>query len=114
MLRKTRKLNLAWSENQLFYREFYRQQADHLVLFTRPITSQIHPVTPKKIAVVVGKTISLSAVKRNETKRKIYDFLSSQPETLLPSDIVVVIKKKAEFITYQTELTHLLNAIKSR
>ncbi|HCC84551.1 MAG TPA: hypothetical protein DEP87_02620 [Candidatus Pacebacteria bacterium] len=127
MLSKSQKLNLALPENRDFYRSLRSFRSQNLRLFfgldqsrtsfQPQAPTQLTPVlkppkkTGLKVAVVVGKKVSLSAVTRNQIRRQIYEILSQKLIVGLPptlSKLVVVVSQKSENPTYAAEITRLI------
>jgi ribonuclease P protein component len=107
MLRKTRKLNLAWPENHGFYRSFARKSSQFLSVYVRKNLSEL---IPSRATVVVGKKVSLLATQRNHVKRQLYQLLTEYKSWQLHQDLVIVVNRLSQLETYTTDLQRLLNA----
>jgi ribonuclease P protein component len=105
MLRKTRKLNLSWPENQQFFREFSIYRSPSLTIYYR-VTDLAGKA---RLSVVVGKRISNSAVVRNKLKRQLYISVQQANIQALNLDIVMVAIKSAT----QQESLDILNKFKA-
>ncbi len=108
MLRKTRKLNLAWEENHTFYRLFERKSGRLISLYSR---KQAAEAINGRATVVVGKKVSLLATERNQTKRLVYKLLEEIKSWQLGRDMVIVVHKLASIDTYLAEIKYLLKLI---
>ena len=104
MLRKTRKLNLAWSENQQFYRSFRKRFGQLLQIYLRPTA----PHAEARTTVVVGKKVNTLAVHRNKIKRRLYDVLARLKTWQSGEDSVIVVKQDSTVENYSAELQKLL------
>jgi len=105
MLRKTRKLNLAWPENHSFYRVFHRCSGKLLSIYTK---EKLVDAKVSRATIVVGKKVSKLATKRNQIKRQLYSFLSLLKIWKKQQDIVVVVQRLAKLETYLSEIQRLL------
>jgi ribonuclease P protein component len=105
MLRKTRKLNLAWEENHNFYRLFERKVGRVISLYAR---KQLPESINSRATVVVGKKVSLLATQRNQVKRSLYRLLTEAKSWQLGRDIVIVVHKLTSLEDYLAEIKYFL------
>lgn len=109
MLRKTRKLNLSWQNNQFFYQNFAIFRGLGLTIYHRPLLEG----EKSRISVVVGKKNSRSAVVRNKLKRKLYFLVEKLQLLLLLKDIVIVANKTNSTNSYDQILTKFFETYKT-
>lgn len=105
MLRKTRKLNLAWEENHNFYRLFERKVGRVISLYSRKNPTE---KMTGRATVVVGKKVSLLATQRNQTKRQLYELLTKIKSWQLDRNLVIVVHKLASTENYLAEIRQFL------
>lgn len=102
----SKKARFPLRENQDIFRNSSRVSGTYADVYISSIEQGI-----PQASVIVGKNVSLLAVVRNKTKRRVSHILSDTLLPLVKKTLIVRLKSRAATASYETlsqELTHLV------